>query len=413
MIRSVGARHREPQRRVRRRHRVFAVGLVGTGLAVTAAFGLRTGSEDETAAHPAPTAPHPAPTAPRSAPAPTAPRSASAAPRPAGTAPPGVPGPPHSTGDLRIAAVGDIVMGTLPDDLPPDDGATFFDPVEDLLTGDVVLGNLEGTLTTGGEGKCDDGDSPNCFAFHAPPSYAGLFKQAGFTVLNTANNHVDDFGAEGRRQTFAALRSVHLPYIGRLGEITVQRLHGIRVALIGFAPDRGANDLTDIPAAKRLTARAAAMADVVIVMMHAGAEGSDRTHVEPGTEYFLGEDRGDSYRFSRAVIDAGADLVVGSGPHVMRGMEFYKGRLIAYSLGNFSGYKVLGLGGTLSTSGVLQLTLRPDGTYVSGRLRPTRIVPPGTPEPGGEAIDLVSTMSDDDFGPHAARITEDGAILRP
>lgn len=325
----------------------------------------------------------------------------------------GAPAPPRPASDVRIASVGDVVMGSLPDALPPDGGASFFDPVDDLLTGDVVLGNLEGTLTTGGSGKCDDNDSPNCFAFHAPPSYGRWFKKAGFTVMNVANNHIDDFGAEGRRETFAALRSVNLPFTGRLGQITIQRVHGIRVALIGFAPDRGSNDLTDIPAAKRLTARAARMADLVIVTMHAGAEGSDRTHVEPGTEYFLGEDRGDSYRFSHAVIDAGADLVVGSGPHVMRGMEFYKGRLIAYSLGNFAAYEVLGLGGALSTSGVLQVTLRADGTYVSGHLRPTRLVEPGTPEPGGEAIDLVSSVSEEDFGSHAARISADGTIQRP
>lgn len=314
---------------------------------------------------------------------------------------------------MRIAAVGDVVMGTLPDSLPPDDGASFFDPVEDLLTGDVVLGNLEGTLATGGSSKCAYIEGPNCFAFHAPPSYGRLLSKAGFTVMNTANNHIDDFGAEGRRETFGALRSANVRYTGRLGQITIQRVHGIRVALIGFAPDRGANDLTDIPAAKRLTARAAKMADLVIVTMHAGAEGSDRTHVESGTEYFLGENRGDSHRFSHAVIDAGADLVVGSGPHVMRGMEFYKGRLIAYSLGNFTGYKVLGLGGTLSTSGVLQVALRADGTYVSGRLRPTRIVEPGTPEPGGEAIDLVSSVSEEDFGARAARISAEGTIRRP
>ncbi|MEU2716863.1 CapA family protein [Streptomyces sp. NPDC007205] len=391
MIGSVEQRpqqRRERQKPVRR-HRLFALGLVGTGLVVVAVFVFRAGSEDAAIG------------------------SGQAPLRATGTTTSGAPGAPRPAVNVRIAAVGDIVMGSLPDDLPPDGGASFFDPVDDLLAGDVVLGNLEGTLTTGGSSKCDDNDSPNCFAFHAPPSYSRWLKKAGFTVLNTANNHVDDFGAEGRRETFAALRSVNLPFTGRLGQITIQRLHGIRVAVIGFAPDRGANDLTDIPAAKRLTARAATMADIVIVMMHAGAEGSDRTHVEPGTEYFLGEDRGDSYRFSRAVIDAGADLVVGSGPHVMRGMEFYKGRLIAYSLGNFSGYKVLGLGGTLSTSGVLQLTLRSDGTYVSGRLRPTRIVEPGTPEPGGDAIDLVSSVSEEDFGSQAAHISADGTIQRP
>ncbi|MFI1760845.1 CapA family protein [Streptomyces sp. NPDC020800] len=385
---------RPEQRRERQqavhRHRLFALGLVGTGVAVVAAFVFRAGSEDAASIGPA-----------------------QAPLRSTGTTMSGAPAPPHPAGSVRIAAVGDIVMGSLPDALPPDDGASFFDPVDDLLAGDVVLGNLEGTLTTGGSSKCDDNDSPNCFAFHTPPSYGRWIKRAGFTVMNVANNHIDDFGAEGRRQTFAALRSANLPFTGRLGQIVIQRVNGIRVALIGFAPDRGANDLTDIPAARRLTARAASMADLVIVTMHAGAEGSDRTHVEPGTEYFLGENRGDGYRFSRAVIDAGADLVVGSGPHVMRGMEFYKGRLIAYSLGNFSGYKVLGIGGTLSTSGVLHVSLRADGTYVSGHLYPTRIVPPGTPEPGGEAIDLVSGVSEEDFGSHAAHLSADGTIQRP
>ncbi|MBW8798690.1 MAG: CapA family protein [Streptomyces sp.] len=394
MIRSVGRRPRPaPERRQAvGRYRLFVLGLVGAGAVVVAAvFAFRAGPEDAAAIGPTQT--HR---------------------RTPGTTASGRPAPPHHpVGNVRIAAVGDIVMGSLPDDLPPDDGASFFDSVDGLLTGDVVLGNLEGTLATGGSSKCEYMEGPNCFAFHAPPSYGRLLKKAGFTVLNTANNHIDDFGAEGRRETFDALRSVNLPFTGRLGQITVQRVRGIRVALIGFAPDRGANDLTDIPAARRLTARAAAMADIVIVTMHAGAEGSDRTHVEPGTEYFVGEDRGDSYRFSHAVIDAGADLVVGSGPHVMRGMEFYKGRLIAYSLGNFSGYKVLGLGGALSTSGVLQVTLGADGSYVSGRLRPTLIVAPGTPEPGGDAIDLVSGLSEDDFGSHAARIAPDGTIRRP
>ncbi|MFF7354601.1 CapA family protein [Streptomyces filipinensis] len=383
-------RQRRERQKVVGRHRLLALGLAGTGVVVAAAFVFRAGSGGAASIGPA-----------------------QAPLRTKGTTASGAPAAPRPMGNVRIAAVGDIVMGSLPDDLPPDGGASFFDPVRDLLAGDVVLGNLEGTLTTGGSSKCDDIDGPNCFAFRAPPSYSRWLKEAGFTAMNMANNHVDDFGAEGRRDTFAALRSMNLQFTGRLGQITIQRTHGIRVALIGFAPDQGANDLTDIPAAQRLTARAAKMADLVIVTMHAGAEGSDRTHVEPGTEYFLGENRGDSYRFSRAVIDAGADLVVGSGPHVMRGMEFYKGRLIAYSLGNFTGYKVLGLGGTLSTSGVLQVTLRADGTYVSGRLRPTQIVEPGTPEPGGEAIDLVSSMSEEDFGPHAAHISPDGTIQHP
>ena len=124
--------------------------------------------------------------------------------------------------------------------------------------------------------------------------------------------------------------------------------------------------------------KAAANADVVIVTMHAGAEGADRTHVPPGTETYLGENRGNVVAFSHAVVDSGADVVIGHGPHVLRGMEWYKGRLIAYSLGNFAGYKVFALGGPLSLSGILRVTLRGDGGFDSGTLVPTRLVGAGS-----------------------------------
>lgn len=313
---------------------------------------------------------------------------------------------------VRLAAVGDIVMGSPPYGLPSDGGASFFSTVDDLLTGDVVMGNLEGTLSTGGGSKCGSG-SPNCFAFQTPPSYARWLKRAGFTTMNFANNHTDDFGDGGIRQTLDALRAAGLKWTGRPGQVTLQRVRGVRVATVGFTTYRWAPRMTNLAAAKALVEKAGARADIVIVVMHAGAEGSDRTHVRPGTETFLGENRGDSVAFTHAVVDAGADLVWGSGPHVMRGMEFYRGRLIAYSLGNFAGYKVFSLGGTLSTSGVLQATLRADGTFVSARLRPTQIVKPGLPAPGGGAIDLVRSLSVADFGARAARIDTNGRIRPP
>ena len=99
-----------------------------------------------------------------------------------------------------------------------------------------------------------------------------------------------------------------------------------------------------------------------MVAIHAGAEGSDQIHVPHGAEYFLGENRGNSRAFTHAAIDAGADLVVGSGPHVIRGVEWYHHRLIAYSTGNFAGYHNFSLGGTLSLSAIFRVTLKPDGT---------------------------------------------------
>jgi poly-gamma-glutamate capsule biosynthesis protein CapA/YwtB (metallophosphatase superfamily) len=303
-------------------------------------------------------------------------------------------------------------MGTPSYGLPPDGGASFFSAVRPLLRGDVVLGNLEGTLSTGGASKCGPGSS-SCFAFQTPPGYARWLRAAGFTVMNLANNHAYDFGVDGERQTVAALDRVGLRHTGRPGEIAGIRVRGVRVALLGFAPYTWASSLTDIPAARRLVARAARSADVVIVMAHAGAEGSGATHVRPGSEFFLGENRGDPIAFAHAVVDAGADLVVMSGPHVMRGMEFRKDRLIAYSMGNFAGYKVFGLGGTLSTSGVLQVTLTADGRFLRGRLRPTELVGAGTPAPGGQALELVGSLSRQDLGRSAARLGTDGRIRRP
>jgi poly-gamma-glutamate capsule biosynthesis protein CapA/YwtB (metallophosphatase superfamily) len=315
-------------------------------------------------------------------------------------------------GLVAIVATGDIVMGSTPN-LPPDGGGSFFSDVQADLAGDVVLGNLEGTLSTGGSSKCGP-ESTSCFAFQTPPSYARWLAQAGFTVMNLANNHAYDFGPSGLRQTMGALKGAGLRYTGRPGQVTLQRVGQVRVALVGFASYPWAASLTDILAAKRLVRKASRLADVVVVTMHAGAEGTDRQHVSRGTERFLGENRGDAVRFSHAVVDAGADLVVGHGPHVLRGMEWYKRRLIAYSLGNFAGYKVFSLGGALSTSAVLRVTLRGDGTFETGRLVPTRLVGAGLPalDPAETAHGVVRTLSRADFGGHAVKISPDGILSR-
>ncbi len=311
---------------------------------------------------------------------------------------------------VTVSAVGDMAMVA-----SYDGGASFFPTsVARALRANVVLGNLEGTLTTASSSKCGAG-STNCFAFHAPPSYAALLKRAGFTILNVANNHAYDYGPAGQAQTLAALRSQGLAYTGRPGQIAILRVGSLRVAVLGFAPYPWAQSLTDLAAARRLVRKAAREADIVVVTMHAGAEGSDHQHVPRGTEYFLGENRGDSRAFAHAVVDAGADLVVGSGPHVLRGMEWYRGRLIAYSLGNFLGDGTLAIGGVLGTSGILRVSLRPNGSWVSGHLAPIVLVSPGVPrlDPTEAAHGLVRELSEEDFGRNAMRVSHTGKLLPP
>src|SRR5690349_2990760 len=249
--------------------------------------------------------------------------------------------PAASTAGVRsitISATGDIIMGSAPNRLPPDDGAGFFDSVRDDLESDLVMGNLEQSLTEDtGASKCGTPPRPNCFAFRSPPSYAAHLKEAGFQLMNLANNHTRDFGPQGALNTRAALDDAGIRYTGNEDEITVVQINGIRVAVVGFSGYTGANNLNDLDHSRSVIQEAKQQADLVIVQVHMGAEGAAMQHVKPGNEVYYGENRGNPIKFSHTVIEAGADLVVGHSPHVLRGMEFYRGKLIAYSLGNFAG----------------------------------------------------------------------------
>jgi hypothetical protein len=312
---------------------------------------------------------------------------------------------------VTLEWVGDMVLGSS-FGMPPDNGRrSFAAVVHTLEDADLTFGNLEETMSTTSGSKCGPGSS-NCYAFQAPPAYAGLLRSAGFDIVNMANNHAYDFGAVGRAQTVAALTRVKVASTGAPGQITLLESHGTRVAFLGFAPYPWASRLDRIPQAVALVHKATTMADLVVVAIHAGAEGSSATHVPKGTEYFLGENRGDSRAFAHAVVRAGADLVVGSGPHVLRGIEQYHGRLIAYSLGNFAGYKNFALGGSLSLSGILRVTLIPNSTWGSARLIPVALHGAGLPalDPSNASVRLVARLSHEDFGASSARFATNGDI---
>jgi poly-gamma-glutamate capsule biosynthesis protein CapA/YwtB (metallophosphatase superfamily) len=325
----------------------------------------------------------------------------------AGAPRPKAPPPPRR---VTIVAVGDIVMGSAPQ-LPPKAGSGFFGEVDSELAGDVVLGNLEGVLTTETGSACDAGET-GCGAYRLPPLYAGWLKQAGFTTLNLANDHAFDFGRDGLRETVRTLDRAALLHTGRPGEVAYQRVGELTVAVVGFAPYRWSQSLTDIAAAARLVHEADESADIVIATFHGGAEGAGEQRVVPGPEVVAGKDLGDPVTFAHAVVDAGADLVVGHGPRVLRGMEWYEGRLIAYSLGSFAGYAVRPLGGPLSVGAILRLTLRDDGRFESGILVPTRLAGRGVPEldPDEQAHAAVRELSRLDFGARGASIAPTGDL---
>jgi spore germination protein YaaH len=299
---------------------------------------------------------------------------------------------------VTLEWVGDMAMSTQLG-LPPGGVANALAPVsKDLHGANVTFGNLEGTLSVGGTSKCATLGGDECFAFQAPPSTAFGLRRLGFRLVNQANNHSLDYGYSGRAQTVVALNAAGVEHTGFPGEITYLRAAHMRLAFVGFAPYPYDANLLDIPAARAMIHRAAKHAQIVVVIIHAGAEGADQTHTPYGEQYYLGEDRGNARAFAHAAIQAGASIVVGSGPHVIRGVEDYRGRMIAYSLGNFIGYHTLGGGGVLSESAILRVTLDPRGRVLAARWIPI-VLENGLPrpDPSDASAHLVAALSREDF----------------
>lgn len=281
---------------------------------------------------------------------------------------------------LTIKAVGDMIMGT--DYRPyrmPDDWRYFFDSIQfHLQDADLVFGNFESTLTAVPH-SAKDTSQPMTFAFRSPPWYASILKVVGFDVLNVANNHSMDFGEQGFNDTIAHIQAEGMVAVGRKGDIQYTTINGLTVGFIGFSYLGVHNTVHNLDTAAALVQQAKQSADIVVVSVHAGKEGTDAIHTRDQAEFFYSENRGNLVRFAHTVIDNGADLVLGHGPHVPRALELRNHKLIAYSLGNFLGYRTLSTQGPLGTSMILQIGLDAQGNFVRGRIIPVALDPNGMP----------------------------------
>ena len=329
---------------------------------------------------------------------------------PMATTPAPAPGP-----TVTIGWSGDAVPASIDRGLPADPGRLLGAVTPLTRAPDVMIGNLEGTLTdVAASSKCGP-DSTDCVAFRSPPAYGRLFAAAGYDVLSLANNHAHDHGGAGLAQTRQVVRAAGLATTGGPAEIAVRTVRGIRVAVVGFSPYGWSAPLNDPAAVTALVTAAARAADVVVVVFHGGAEGAGALHVPAGREIAFGEDRGDLRAFARTAVAAGADAVLGAGPHVVRGAEVVAGRPVAYSVGNLVGYRTLSTAGVLGTTAIVHLTFLADGGWAGGRLHATRHVPPGyaEPDPDRAAIALVGRLSREDFGRTALRVAPDGRLSPP
>jgi len=329
--------------------------------------------------------------------------------------------PPLNNREIVVIAVGDVMLGTtFPDDdgsmLPPDDGADLLSQVTPILKrGDVVFGNLEGPMLEGGTSLKCHGKTTNCYAFRVPTRYGKYLQAAGFTAMGLANNHAMDFGQEGRTSSRTVLDSLGIAHTGEIGDIAHLTVKGEKIEIIAFATYPGAYNLLDLDGALQTIRQARAESDIVIVSFHGGAEGATHQHVLEGDEKFLGEDRGDLRRFAHAAIDAGAQLVIGSGPHVVRGMEIYQGKMIAYSLGNFATYGPFNLSGENGISLILEAHLAPDGSFLGGQVYPIRQEKPGGPkvDPSMSILPVLRSLSQEDFGQNSVVEGPHGELWLP
>ena len=221
---------------------------------------------------------------------------------------------------LTLGWGGDVTLGSSRGN-PPDAGRGLLAAVRTALRrADLAAVNYEGTFGPGGASKCGPG-RPNCYAFQAPPGNARTLRRAGVDVVNHANNHAFDYGPVGWRSSRDALERAKVGATGAPGEILTLRRRGVRVAFTGFSTYRWSNPMGDVARVRALIRRAAGQADIVVAFLHAGAEGADKTRVPRGPESAFGEYRGDSRRFARVAIDAGAAGARGAGPRLLRGLE--------------------------------------------------------------------------------------------
>ena len=318
---------------------------------------------------------------------------------------------------LSIIGVGDIMVGTnYPKEsyLPPDFANGLWADVKTVLRdADVTFGNLEGVILNEGGIPKYCSDPSICYAFRSPEVYSYHLADAGFDVMSTANNHAGDFGDPGRENTMRVLDVLGIAHGGQLTKPTATFVrNGVRYGFAAFAPNTGTLSINDIPNAMRIVRELKQVSDVVIVSFHGGAEGSKHEHVTRQREVFYGENRGNVYEFAHAMVDAGADIILGHGPHVTRAVEVYKDRFIAYSLGNFNTYGRFNLRGPNGIAPIVKVYLHPDGRFMYGQIIPTYQSGEGGAriDAGGRVIEKIRSLTAEDFPEGSLHIDDAGYI---
>jgi len=320
---------------------------------------------------------------------------------------------------LSIVMIGDVMLGTnYPKEsyLPPDNNChPLLEPFIPLLAeADISFCNLEGTFA-GEHGVAKSCKNPeNCYVFRMPDDYVECITAAGFDLIGVANNHVNDFGLAGRINTAKVLEEAGLIFAGFIDKpFAIFEKDGLMLGFCAFAPHSGVADMRNYEQAKTIVGFLNDTCDIVIVSVHAGAEGRNYQHVTRKTEMFLEANRGNIYDFAHTMVDAGADVIIGHGPHVTRGMEVYRNRFIAYSLGNFATYARFNLSGPNGIAPLVKIYTDHEGTFLSGKIFAAMQTGEGgaKPDPLNRVIYTIRDLNSIDFPDNLLNIDDEGNIF--
>ena len=322
---------------------------------------------------------------------------------------------------ITVIGVGDIMLGSnYPSKnlLPKNDYNILSGTEKILQDADITIGNLEGTLFDEGGIPKSCSDPSVCFVFRTPSKYGQYLKKAGFDYLSIANNHSNDFGDEGIRQTMKNLDELGIKYTGikKLAETTIIEKDNLKYGFVSFAPLSKTVDLNDYEYGAGLIKSLKSEVDIVIVMFHGGAEGNGKEHLTRKTEMFFGENRGNVFKFARMAVDAGADIIFGQGPHVTRAIELYKNKFISYSAGNFATYGKFNLKGSSGIAPIFKITLDSKGNFIEGEIIPVRqtkgVYGPFIDENKSAVKEIISLNKSDFPEGNGLSVSEEGKIER-
>ena len=322
---------------------------------------------------------------------------------------------------ITVIGVGDIMLGSnYPSKnlLPKNDYNILTDTEKILQDADITVGNLEGTLFDEGGTPKSCSDPSLCFVFRTPSKYGQYLKEAGFDYLSIANNHSNDFGDEGIRETMKNLDEQGIKYTGikKLAETAIIEKDNLKYGFVSFTPLSKTVDLNDYEYAAELIKSLKREVDIVIVMFHGGAEGNGKEHLTRKTEMFFGENRGNVFKFARMAVDAGADIIFGQGPHVTRAIELYKNKFISYSAGNFATYGKFNLKGSSGIAPIFKITLDSKGNFIEGEIIPVRqtrgVYGPFIDENKSAVKEIISLNKSDFPEGNGLSVSEDGKIQK-